>query len=94
MPNQYSEDSRRVTYVEDRELFEHLAKLAAKDGVTVGELIRRATAEKYTNFAPGEGELSSVASRFAGSEPHALPVKASQQKLAKKKPKPRNKKYT
>ena len=94
MPNQYSEDSRRVTYVEDRELFEHLSKIAAKDGVTVGELIRRATAEKYTHGAPGSGELTSVASRFAGSEPPSPPSKASQAKLAKKQPKPRNKKYT
>lgn len=94
MPNQFSEDSRRITYVEDRELYEHLAKIAAKDGTSVGELIRRATAEKYSHGAPGAGEITSVASRFAGSEHTTPPVKASQQKLAKKKPKPRNKKYT
>ena len=94
MPNVYSEDSRRVTYVEDRELFEHLGKIAAKQGVTVGELIRRATAEKYSKVSLSEDEMTSVSARFRRSEPAAKKAKAADPAKSKKAArKPRNKKY-
>lgn len=47
MPNQYSKDSRRVSYVEDRSMYEHLEEVSKKEGVTVGELIRRAVDTTY-----------------------------------------------
>jgi hypothetical protein len=47
MPNQPSPDSRRVTYVEDRDQYAYLEKRAEAFGTSVGELIRTAVAEKY-----------------------------------------------
>ena len=94
MPNVYSEDSRRVTYVEDRELFEHLGKIAAKQGVTVGELIRRATAEKYSNVSLTDEGMTSVSARFRRSDPAAKKAEATVPTKSKKAArKPRNKKY-
>lgn len=86
MPNQYSADSRRVTYVEDREVFEHLQSLSEKQGVTIGELIRKATLEKYGRTSLDDHEPTDVSRRFAKSAP---PVKPAPQRASI----PRNKKY-
>lgn len=94
MPNVYSENSRRITYVEDRELFEYLEEIAAKQGVTVGELIRRATAEKYSKGSLTEEGMTLVSARFRRSEPAAKKAKAAESAKSKKAArKPRNKKY-
>jgi hypothetical protein len=44
MANQPSENSRRITYVEDRDVYAALQERAKKDGVSVGQLIRAAVA--------------------------------------------------
>lgn len=47
MPNQYSPESRRVSYIEDRNIYEFLEEKAKKQGTSVGELIREAVAAQY-----------------------------------------------
>lgn len=89
MPNQYSPDSRRITYVEDRELFEFLEEMAKKQGITVGELIRRATADKYGFKVDKKTGETTVSARFAKTEEQSGPAPAPKKASAKRKSQPK-----
>lgn len=70
MANQPSENSIRITYVEDRDVYAELQAIAKERGASVGKLIRDAVAAHYglngerikmrpTNWVEPEAETKS-----------------------------------
>lgn len=47
MPNQMSADARRINFIWDKDAYAELEKLALKQRMSVGELIRRTLEETY-----------------------------------------------
>jgi hypothetical protein len=79
MANQPSENSCRVTYVEDRDVYTALQEKARKRGVSVGQLIREAVA-RFLDRAETKREIKMRPTHWVEPQAETKPARRKAKK--------------